>query len=63
MATIYTPEELATLFNALNSCPSFLSKRFVLKNMLGWTENDLSINMKLIEEEQSLKKIGNKGGY
>jgi hypothetical protein len=59
----YSPEELKLLFEALNSAPSYLSKRYVLKHMLGWTDEDLSTNMKMIEEEQAFKKMGKTGGY
>jgi hypothetical protein len=59
----YTPAELKVLFEALNSAPSYLSKRFILKNMLGWSEEQLKQNMSMIEEEQSLKKMGKTGAY
>lgn len=59
----YTPTELKVLFEALNSAPSYLSKRFILRNMLGWSEEQLKLNMSLIEEEQSLKKMGKTGAY
>ena len=59
----YSPEELKVLFEALNSAPSYLSKRFILKNMVGWTDEDLRLNMTMIDEEAAMKRIGNKGGY
>jgi hypothetical protein len=59
----YTPADLKVLFEALNSAPSYLSKRFILKNMLGWSEEQLKQNMIMIEEEQSLKKMGKTGAY
>ena len=62
-ASTYKPEELKTLFEALNSAPSYLSKRYILKHMLGWTEEQLKQNISMIEEEQSFKKMGKTGGY
>ena len=59
----YSPTELKVLFEALNTAPSYLSKRYVLKHMLGWTDEQLKQNMSMIEEEQSLKKMGKTGGY
>jgi len=59
----YTPTELKTLFEALNTAPSYLSKRYILKHMLGWTDEQLKQNMSMIEEEQSLKKMGKTGAY
>lgn len=61
--THYNPEELKTLFDALNHAPSYLSKRFVLKHMLGWTDEQLKQNQTMVEEEQALKKMGKAGGY
>jgi len=31
--------------------------------MLGWTDEQLKQNMSMIEEEQSLKKMGKTGAY
>jgi hypothetical protein len=59
----YTPQDLKVLFEALNSAPSYLSKRYILKHMLGWTDDQLKQNMNMIEEEQSFKKMGKTGGY
>ena len=59
----YTPEELKILFEALGSTPSYLSKRFVLLNLLGWSEETLATNMKMMEEENALRKMGKQGGY
>jgi hypothetical protein len=60
---IYTPSELKTLFEALNTAPSYLSKRYVLKNMLGWSDEDLRANLQMKEEEATQQKMGNKGIY
>jgi hypothetical protein len=59
----YTPDELKTLFDALNSAPSWISKRFVLKSMLGWSDEDLKQNITMIEEENRMRSMGNKGAY
>lgn len=59
----YTPQDLKVLFEALNSAPSYLSKRYILKHMLGWTDEQLKQNMNMIEEEQSFKKMGKTGAY
>jgi len=60
---LHTPEELKILFEALNSAPSYLSKRFILKHMLGWTDEDLKTNLTFIQEEAANRTIGMKGGY
>ena len=58
----YTPEELKMLFEALNNAPSYLSKRFVLKHMVGWSDEDLKLNLQMLQEEADAKKqIGAKG--
>jgi hypothetical protein len=59
----YTPQELKLLFEALSIQPSYLSKRYVLKHMLGWSDDDLRDNMNMMEEEASMKRIGQRGGY
>jgi hypothetical protein len=60
---IHNPDELKTLFEALNTAPSYLSKRFILMHMLGWSEETLKLNMQLVEEEANMKKLGQRGGY
>lgn len=59
----YSPQDLKVLFEALNSAPSYLSKRYILRHMLGWSDEDLKTNMALIDEEQNLKRMGKTGGY
>jgi hypothetical protein len=62
--TTYDPQELKTLFEALNIAPSYLSKRFVMKDLLGWDDKRIEDNMRLKNEEEQQVKIGNKvGGY
>lgn len=59
----YSPTDLKILFEALNTAPSYLSKRYILKHMVGWTDEDLKLNQQLVEEELSHKKMGKTGGY
>lgn len=59
----YTPQDLKVLFEALNSAPSYLSKRYILKHMVGWTDEDLKLNQHMVEEELQFKKMGKTGGY
>lgn len=54
----YTADELKTLFEALNSAPGYLSKRFILLHMLGWDEEQLRINMQLVDQEKELARMG-----
>lgn len=61
--TKYTAEELKTLFDALNSAPSWISRRFALKHLLGWSDEDLKQNVAMIEEEGRMRSMGNKGAY
>lgn len=64
MAKTYEPQELKTLFEALNTAPSYLSKRFVMKELLGWDDKRIEENVRLRNEEDQQSKIGNKvGGY
>ena len=57
---LYSPEKLKTLVDALNGAPSYLSKRFVLKHLCGWTDEMISENMKLKQDEDNQMKIGDK---
>ena len=59
----YDPEELKTLFEALSIAPSYLSKRFILKEMLGWSDEDLALNLKLMQEESDNRRINAGKGY
>lgn len=60
---IYEPAELKTMFEALNAAPPWLSRRFILKNMMGWTDDDLKQNAVMVDEETTQRKMGNKGSY
>lgn len=54
----YTPDELKTLVDALNGAPSYLSKRFVLKHLCGWSDEMINENAKMKLEEEQQKRIG-----
>jgi len=57
---IYEPAELKTLIDALNGAPTYLSKRFILKNLCGWTDDMIADNIKLFGEEQQQIKNGDR---
>jgi hypothetical protein len=56
----YSPEELKTLVDALNGAPAYLSKRFILKNLCGWTEEMIAENVKMKNEELNMMQQGDK---
>ena len=60
MASRYTPDELKIVVDSLNVLPSYLSKRFVLKHLLGWTDELIAENVRLKQEELDKEKIGDK---
>jgi len=60
LTILYEPAELKILVDALNSAPSYLSKRFVLKHLCGWTDEMVTENMRLYNEEQQQSKMGDK---
>ena len=62
MAKTYEPQELKTLFEALNVAPGYLSKRFIMKELLGWDDKRMEENARLRTEEDQQSKIGNKVG-
>ena len=60
----YTPEELKTLMEAINIAPSWMSKRFIMQELLGWTEDTVAKNAQLKTEEDQKYTRGDKvGGY
>jgi hypothetical protein len=60
----YSPDELKTLFEAMNIAPGYLSKRFIMKDLCGWDDKQIEENAKLRLEEDQQSKIGNRvGGY
>lgn len=61
---IYEPTELKTLFEAMNIAPVYLSKRFIMQELCGWSDEMIASNVSLKNEEDQQSKIGNKtGGY
>lgn len=61
-STTMSPQDLKTLFEAINISPSWMSKRFILKKYCGWTEDDINNNASMRVEEDQQAKIGNKIG-
>jgi hypothetical protein len=60
----YTPDELKTMMEAINLAPSWMSKRFIMQELLGWSEDTVKRNVQLKQEEDMQSQIGNKaGGY
>jgi inosine/xanthosine triphosphate pyrophosphatase family protein len=55
---LYTPDELKILVDALNGAPSYLSKRFILKHLCGWSDEMLEENAKLKKQENDQTRIG-----
>ena len=58
--THYNPSDLKVLVDALNGAPSYLSKRFVLKYLCGWSDDMLAENMRMKSEEDQQIKMGEK---
>ena len=56
------PAELKIVFEALHMAPSYLSRRFILRELLGWSDELIEINAKLRMEESNAEKTGNKIG-
>lgn len=64
MAKTYEPQELKILFEAMQIAPSWMSKRFIMKELLGWDDKRIQENANLRNEEEQQVKVGNKvGGY
>jgi hypothetical protein len=60
----YTPDELKTLMEAIGMAPSWMSKRFIMQELCGWSEARIKLNAQLKTEEDSQSNIGNRtGGY
>ena len=60
----YTPDELKTIMEAINIAPSWMSKRFIMTELLGWSEDRVAKNVVLKQQEDQQSNIGNKvGGY
>lgn len=58
----YNPQDLKTLFEAFQIAPSWLSKRFIMKELCGWNDAAIEENVKLMTEEQAQFTKGNKIG-
>jgi hypothetical protein len=60
----YTPDELKTLMEAIGMAPSWMSKRFIMQELCGWSEARVTLNAKLKTEEDQQSSMGNRtGGY
>lgn len=59
---VYSPQDLKTLFEAFQIAPSWLSKRFIMKELCGWNDAAIEENVKLMTEEQVQSTKGNKIG-
>lgn len=57
---IYEPQELKILVDALNAAPAYLSKRFILRHLCGWSDDMIRANMEMKMEEEQQMKIGDK---
>jgi len=60
--TALSPSELKIVFEALNMAPSYLSRRFVLRELLGWSDELIATNANLRREEEQAQKTGNNVG-
>ena len=58
----YTPDELKTLMEAIQIAPGWMSKRFIMQELCGWTEERVKLNVKLKHEEDQQSQMGNKAG-
>ena len=54
--TLYSPDELKTIFEALQIAPGYLSKRFILKNLVGFSDEQLAENIRMRDEEENANK-------
>jgi hypothetical protein len=60
----YTPDQLKTLMEAIGIAPSWMSKRFIMQELCGWSEARVTLNAKLKTEEDQQSSMGNRaGGY
>lgn len=56
----YTPEDLKILIDALNGAPAYLSKRFILTKLCGWSNEMIEENVRMKNEELRLINQGDK---
>lgn len=54
--------DLKSIFEAINIAPNFLSKRFIMTELLGWSDELVAKNAKLKQEEIDAERNGNKVG-
>ena len=60
----YTPEQMKILFEAMNIAPSWMSKRFIMRELCGWSDEKIAENVMLRTEEETQSQRNNKiGGY
>jgi hypothetical protein len=60
----YTPDELKTLMEAINLAPGWMSKRFIMQELCGWSEARIKLNAQLKTEEDNQSNVGNRvGGF
>ena len=59
---IESASDLKILMDALNSSPSWLSKRFIMTELLGWPEEKIKLNVDLRTEEHTSEKVGDRIG-
>lgn len=55
---MYTPEEFKMIVDALNVAPTYLSRRFILKSLCGWTDEMIQENQRLRGEENNETRMG-----
>jgi len=61
---VHNPQDLKTLFEAMQLAPSWMSKRFIMKELCGWNDTAIELNVKLMTEENAQVTKGNRiGGY
>lgn len=59
---IIDPHTLKTIFETISIAPTWLSKRFIMTELLGWTDEMVAKNVKLKQEEINADKQGDKVG-
>ena len=57
-----TPIDLKIIFEALQIAPGYLSKRFILSELLGWSDELIKKNATLRSEEVAAEKKGDRVG-
>jgi hypothetical protein len=57
---LYTAEELRQLFEALHAAPGYISKRFILQHLCGWSEDMIKNNQQMKQQELDASKTGDR---